>query len=92
MNNKSNSNTSSDSITNFVDNIEKRLYLSIKEKTNNVTLNLEKVLHAFSKAHLNVQHFASMTGYGHGDLGRETIDKIFANILEAEKAVEASIC
>ncbi len=72
---------------NFVDNIEKKLYLSIKEKTDSVTLNLEKVLKAFSDAHLNVQHFSSQTGYGHGDLGRETIDKIFADVLEAEKAV-----
>ena len=71
---------------NFVDNIEKKLYLSIQEKTNNVTFNLEKVLQAFSDARLNVQHFASLTGYGHGDLGRDKIDKIFANVLEAEKA------
>ena len=70
----------------FVDNIEKKLFLSIKDKTDSVTLKLEKVLKAFSKAKLNVQHFASLTGYGHGDLGRETIDKIFANVLEAEKA------
>ena len=71
---------------NFVDNIEKKLFLSIKEKTDNVTFNLEKVLQAFSDARLNVQHFASLTGYGHGDLGREKIDKIYANVLEAEKA------
>ena len=71
---------------NFVDNIEKKLFLSIKEKTDNVTFNLEKVLQAFSDARLNVQHFASLTGYGHGDLGRDIIDKIFADVLEAEKA------
>ena len=71
---------------NFVDNIEKKLFLSIKEKTDNVTFNLEKVLQAFSDARLNVQHFASLTGYGHGDLGRDKIDKIYANVLEAEKA------
>ena len=70
----------------FVNNIEKKLFLSIKEKTDNVTFNLEKVLQAFSDARLNVQHFASLTGYGHGDLGREKIDKIYANVLEAEKA------
>jgi len=70
----------------FVDKIEDNLYLSIKEKTDNVTFKLEKVLKAFSNAHLNVQHFASLTGYGHGDLGRDTIDKIFADILDAEKA------
>ena len=72
--------------TSFVDDIEKNLYLSINEKTKSVTYNLEKVLNAFSNSHLNVQDFASLTGYGHGDLGREKIDKIFADVLEAEKA------
>ena len=72
--------------TSFVDDIEKNLYLSINEKTKSVTYKLEKVLNAFSNSHLNVQDFASLTGYGHGDLGREKIDKIFADVLEAEKA------
>ena len=74
------------SAKNFVENIEKKLYLSIKEKTDSITSKLEKVLKAFSDSHLNVQHFASLTGYGHGDLGRDIIDKIFANVLDAEKA------
>jgi len=74
------------SAKNFVDNVEKQLYLSIKEKTESITFKLEKVLKAFSKSHLNVQHFASLTGYGHGDLGRDAIDKIFADILDSEKA------
>ncbi len=73
--------------TSFVNDIEKNLYLSINEKTKSVTYKLEKVLNAFSNSHLNVQDFASLTGYGHGDLGREKIDKIFADVLEAEKAV-----
>jgi len=71
---------------NFVDKIEQKLYLSITEKTNSVSFKLEKVLKAFSNLNLNVQHFSSLTGYGHDDLGRDTIDKIFANILDAEKA------
>ena len=71
---------------NFVDNIEDKLYFSIKEKTNNITIKLEKVLNAFSESRLNIHHFSSVTGYGHGDLGREIIDKIFAHVLEAEKA------
>ncbi len=75
-----------ESAKNFVDDIEKKIYLSAQEKTYDITFKLEKVLKAFSKYHLNVQHFASSTGYGHGDLGRDTIDKIFADVLEAEKA------
>ena len=74
------------SAKNFVDKIEKKLYLSIQEKTDSITFKIEKVLKAFSDSHLNVQHFASLTGYGHGDLGRDIIDKIFADVFEAEKA------
>ena len=70
----------------FIDKIEKKLHLSIQEKTDSVTFKLEKVLNAFSNSHLNVQHFASLTGYGHGDFGRDIIDRIFAEVLEAEKA------
>ena len=70
----------------FVYNIEKKLYLSTEEKTENITFKLEKVLRAFSNSRLNVQHFSSLTGYGHGDLGREVIDKIFAEVLDSEKA------
>ena len=71
---------------NFIDNIEKNLYLSIKERTEGITLKLEKVLKAFSDSRLNVQHFSSLTGYGHGDLGRDIIDKIFADVLDSEQA------
>jgi len=70
----------------FVTSIEKQIYLSIKDKVENVTPKLEKILKAFSDANLNVQHFSSLTGYAHGDLGREIIDKIFADVLEADKA------
>jgi len=70
----------------FVDNIEKKINFSIQDKANTITYKLEKVLNAFSDAHLNVQDFASLTGYGHGDVGRDKIDKIFADVLEAEKA------
>ena len=42
------------SAKNFVENIEKKLYSSIKEKTDSITFKLEKVLQAFSDSHLNL--------------------------------------
>jgi cystathionine beta-lyase family protein involved in aluminum resistance len=47
---------------------------------------LERVLAAFAAERLGVQHFASVSGYGHGDLGRETLDRVFARVLQAEAA------
>ena len=51
-----------------------------------VKQNLKKVLTAFRDNRLGVQHFASVTGYGHDDLGRATLDKVFAQIMQAEAA------
>ncbi len=52
-----------------------------------VKQNLKKVLTAFHDHRLGVQHFSSVSGYGHDDLGRETLDKVFAQIMQAESAL-----
>ncbi len=69
-----------------VDGVAQNLRSLAEARTNAVGLGLEKVLEAFSNERLGPQHFASVTGYGHGDQGREVIDKIFARVLGAEKA------
>ncbi|MGB3692780.1 MAG: methionine gamma-lyase family protein [Spirulinaceae cyanobacterium] len=48
--------------------------------------NLQKVLVAFRHHRVGVQHFASVSGYGHDDLGRQTLDRVFAEIMGAEAA------
>jgi cystathionine gamma-lyase len=48
--------------------------------------NLKKVLTAFRDNRVGVHHFASVSGYGHDDLGRETLDKVFARVMGAESA------
>ena len=47
---------------------------------------LERVLAAFAAERVGVQHFASVSGYGHGDQGREVLDRVFARVLQAETA------
>ncbi len=47
---------------------------------------LERVLAAFAAERLGVHHFATVSGYGHGDLGRATLDRVFARVLQAEAA------
>ena len=49
--------------------------------------NLKKVLEAFRDHRVGVHHFASVSGYGHDDLGRETLDRVFAQIMGAEAAI-----
>jgi len=48
--------------------------------------NLKKVLNAYRDLKVGAQHFASVSGYGHDDLGRETLDLVFAEIMNAEAA------
>lgn len=47
---------------------------------------LARVLDAFAAERVGVQHFASVSGYGHGDQGREVLDRVFARVLQAEAA------
>ncbi|MEG5140344.1 MULTISPECIES: methionine gamma-lyase family protein [unclassified Microcoleus] len=51
-----------------------------------VKQNLQRVLKAFRSHRVGVQHFAGVTGYGHDDLGRETLDRVFAAVVGAEAA------
>ena len=56
------------------------------KRTAAVAPRLERVLEAFAAERVGVHHFASVSGYGHGDLGRETLDRVFARVLQAEAA------
>ena len=46
-----------------------------------------KVLMAFQKYNLSDMHFGMTTGYGYGDVGRDIIEKIFAEVLGAEDSL-----
>ncbi len=49
--------------------------------------NQEKVLKAFIDNRVAPEHFYTVSGYGHDDLGREVLDKVFAQVFKAEKAL-----
>ncbi|MDJ0600286.1 MAG: methionine gamma-lyase family protein [Crocosphaera sp.] len=66
---------------------ENALSTIFSEIDHKVKENLKKTLTAFRNHRLGVHHFASVSGYGHDDLGRDTLDKIFAEIMEAEAAI-----
>ncbi|BAU10197.1 aluminum resistance family protein [Leptolyngbya sp. NIES-3755] len=52
-----------------------------------VKKNLHKVLSAYRSHRVGVHHFAAVSGYGHDDLGREVLDRVFAEVMEAEAAI-----
>ena len=49
--------------------------------------NQEKVLNAFVENKVAPEHFYTVTGYGHDDIGREVLDNVFAHVFKAEKAI-----
>lgn len=49
--------------------------------------NLRRVLIAFRNHRVGVHHFAGVSGYGHDDLGRQTLDQVFAEVMQAEAAI-----
>lgn len=46
-----------------------------------------RVLEAFWQARVSTRHFAPSTGYGYDDVGRDTLDAVFAQALQAENAL-----
>lgn len=50
-------------------------------------LNQLKVLHAMQRNKLSDVHFAATTGYGYNDLGRDTLEAIYADVFGCESAL-----
>ena len=49
--------------------------------------NQQKVLSAFIKCGVSEMHLGTSTGYGYGDIGRDTLDKVVATVFGAEDAL-----
>ena len=64
---------------------EIRTYLAYVEEVSRY--NQFKVLKAFQKNRVSDIHFAGTTGYGYDDLGREVIDRVYADTFGVESAL-----
>lgn len=53
----------------------------------NAQLNQWKVMKAFSDHKVSEAHFVSTTGYGYDDLGRDTLDQVYAQVFDCEDAL-----
>ncbi len=69
----------------------KEVEQEIKPIINNIDeiaqINSIKVLQAFQQNNISDMHFNSTTGYGYGDIGRDTTEKVFAQIFKAEDSL-----
>ncbi len=78
-------------ITNNVWNFAKKTEAEIESKFKEIDkiteYNQLKILHAMQKNRLSDMHFASTTGYGYNDLGRDTLEQVYADVFNTESAL-----
>ena len=77
-------------IEELFENSEKECLEEFKKIDKICELNSEKVLNAFQKNKISEAHFSSTTGYGYSDIGRDTIEKVFSDVLGAEDSLVRS--
>lgn len=70
--------------------VEKNVENIFKKIDETCTKNSLKVLQAFQNNKIADMHFGSTTGYGYGDIGRDTIEKVFSEVLNAEDSLVRS--
>ena len=67
--------------------VEEEIKEITKKIDEDAMYNSMKVLNAFQKNNISEMHFNSTTGYGYNDIGREAIERIFAEVLGAEDSL-----
>lgn len=74
-----------------INNLSEKALLKAKSQFEKIDAiaeyNQQKVLSAFIRRRVSEAHLGTSTGYGYGDVGRDTLDKIVADIFNAEDAV-----
>jgi len=74
-------------ILNFCDRIENNLKERFAEIDRVAEFNQLKVLKAMQDNKVSDVHFAATTGYGYNDMGRDTLENVYASAFHAESAL-----
>lgn len=77
-------------IKTFLKECEEKITNELKKIDEICDENSEKVLKAFQKYNVSEMHFNSTTGYGYGDIGRDTIEQIYSEIFKSEDSLVRS--
>lgn len=77
----------SEAVLNFCLESEKGLKTAFNSIDATAEYNQMKVLAAMQKNKLSDIHFAATTGYGYNDLGRDTLESIYADVFHGESAL-----
>ncbi len=71
----------------FIKDCENELRERFEELDEISFYNQKKILRAFQNNNVELRHFYGSTGYGNSDVGRDTLNKVFAEIFGCESAV-----
>ena len=71
----------------IINNAELKIQRQLKQTEEIAFKNQKKVLDAFIKNKIGMQHFYTVSGYGHDDIGREALDNLFADVFHTESAI-----
>lgn len=74
-------------VLDFGREIEETLQLRFQEIDNTAEYNQIKVLKAMQDNRVSDVHFAATTGYGYNDLGRDTLEEVYASAFHGESAL-----
>lgn len=74
-------------IDEMIEKAEQMILPIFNEIDRSIFENSKKVLRAFHNNNISEIHFNSTTGYGYNDIGRDAIEKVFAEVLDAESAL-----
>ncbi len=74
----------------LIKNAEKEIEPVFKKYEDICEINERKVLQAFIDNKVSEAHLKGTTGYGYGDIGRDVIENIFAEVFKTEDAIVRS--
>lgn len=77
----------SDKTLKLVSETEESIKEQFKHIENICEINQLRVMKAFADNRVSDSHFVATTGYGYDDLGRDTLDRVYADIMGAEDAL-----
>ncbi|MBD1372931.1 methionine gamma-lyase family protein [Hazenella sp. IB182357] len=71
----------------MIERVEQKIDPMIRRIEKEVDQHQWRVLTSFRKHRVSEQHLQASTGYGYDDMGRETLEQIFAELMGAEMAI-----
>jgi cystathionine beta-lyase family protein involved in aluminum resistance len=71
----------------MVEVVEQQIQPRLSEIDDQVTFNQQKVLEAFQKEKISEENLNGATGYGYNDMGRDALDRVYADVFKTEDAL-----